>query len=317
MSYILKLYHYSYLTRSIDQKIIHEYPNQQIRCPVHLSLGQEGIASGVSLAIKKDDMVMSNHRSHAHYLAKGSSIQNFVNEIYGKKNSSSGGKGGSMHLIDLKNNFYGSTPIVGSTLPVATGLAFSNKIQNIKDRIVVVYFGDGAFETGNFHECLNFASLKNLKILFVCENNLYSVYSGLNVRQNKNIKIFKTAKNYNINSSQMMGHCPDLIYNKIKMIRKKMINNSRPYLIEFLTYRTVEHCGTNNDDNLGYRSKKQIQYWKNKCPIIYLRSKYKNLNKKFDKIEKNLDNKVNKIFNKAKKEKYPNKDRLSKNIYAK
>jgi pyruvate dehydrogenase E1 component alpha subunit len=316
MKYILNLYHYTYLTRAVDLTIKKEYHNQLIRCPVHLSIGQEGVASGVSLALNKKDMVMSNHRSHSHYLAKGGSIEKFVYELYGKKGGSSNGKGGSMHLIDLNKNFYGSTPIVGSTIPIATGLAFSNKIKNHNDKIVVVYFGDGAFETGNFHECLNFASLRNLRILFVCENNFYSVYSSLKVRQNKKLKIFKTANNYNINSLRMDGHKPDLIYQKIQSLRSKIIKNSRPYLIEFLTYRDIEHCGVNNDDDLNYRSKKEINIWRTKCPILYLRKKYKKYNKNFDLIENLIQKKINKIFKKAMKKPYPDKNMLSKNIYA-
>lgn len=316
MTDILNLYYYSYLTRAIDQQIIVEYPKQKIRCPVHLSLGQEGIASGISVALKKKDMVMSNHRSHAHYLSKGCSIKKFVYEIYGKKNGASGGKGGSMHLIDLSKNFFGSTPIVGSTLPIATGLAFSNKIKKKNDRIVVIYFGDGAFETGNFHECLNFASLHDLKILFVCENNFFSVYSDLNVRQNKQLKIFKTSKNYNIDSTRMMGYQPDMICNKTKEIRNNIIKNSRPFLLELLTYRTIEHCGTNHDDNLNYRDKNQINFWKKKCPIVYMRKKFNYLTKDFDFVEKKIDAKVLKVFSDVQKESYPDKSQLKSNIYA-
>ena len=316
MKNIITLYHYTYLTRAVDKKISQEYSKQKIRCPVHLSIGQEGIASGVSVALNKSDIVMSNHRSHAHYLAKGCSIKDFIFEIYGKKKGASGGKGGSMHLIDLKKNFFGSTPIVGSTLPISTGLAFANKIKNLNDKIVVVYFGDGAFETGNFHECLNFASLHNLKILFVCENNFYSVYSNLNVRQNKNLKIFKVANNYNINSKRMMGHKPDKIFNEIKKIRKDIINKSRPFLIEFLTYRNVEHCGVNKDDNLNYRSKYELKKWNNKCPLIYLRKNYRKFKKNFDLIEKKINLDLNKIFKQAENEKLPNNKDLLKNIYA-
>lgn len=316
MKDINRLYYYNYLIRATDLRISREYSKQKIRCPVHLSIGQEGIASGVSLALQEKDMVMSNHRSHAHYLAKGCSIKKFIFEIYGKKKGMCGGKGGSMHLIDLKKNFLGSTPIVGSTLPIATGLAFSNKIKNLNDKIVVIYFGDGAFETGNFHECLNFASLHNLKILFVCENNFYSVYSNLNVRQNENLKIFKVAKNYNIDSIRMMGHQSDKIYYNVKKIRKKIIKNSRPFLIEFLTYRNIEHCGVNNDDNLNYRPIEELKKWKNKCPIKYLRNKYKNLVNDFNQIQNDIDLELIKTFNQAEKEKTPNTSELFKNIYA-
>ena len=128
--------------------------------------------------MRKKDYAVSSHRCHGHYLSKGGDLNSMIAEIYGKKTGCSGGKGGSMHLIDLQENFYGSTPIVSSTIPISAGIAFADKLLNKKNNSVI-YFGDGATETGNFHETLNFASLHNLKILFICENNFYSVYSNL------------------------------------------------------------------------------------------------------------------------------------------
>ena len=136
--------------RMYDEKIIREYSNQQMRCPVHLSIGQEGISAGVLAAMNDKDIVMSNHRAHGHYIAKGCDLQKMTSEIYGKKNGCAGGKGGSMHLIDLNKNFYGSTPIVASTLPILTGIAFANKLKK-EENLCIIFFGDGAYAVSYTH----------------------------------------------------------------------------------------------------------------------------------------------------------------------
>ena len=143
---ITDLYYTQKLIRSVEERIIIEYPKQKIRCPVHLSIGQEAVAAGVNYALKRNDVVMSNHRAHAHYLSKSKNISKLIYELYGKKTGCSGGKGGSMHLIDLQENFYGSTPIVSSTIPISAGIAFADKLLN-KKNISVIYFGDGAWGT--------------------------------------------------------------------------------------------------------------------------------------------------------------------------
>ena len=147
----------------------------RVRCPVHLSIGQEAFGRRRSPQAR---FAMSTHRSHAHYLAKGGDLNAFLAEIHGKDAGCCAGRGGSMHLIDLEANFLGATPIVGSSLPVGVGAAFGSSMRG-EDRVTVVYFGDGATEEGVFSESLDFAALKKLPVIFVCENNLYSVYSPL------------------------------------------------------------------------------------------------------------------------------------------
>ena len=175
--------------RAVEEKIAAEYNQQKMRCPTHLSIGQEAVPSAISSCINKNDFAVSTHRGHAHYLAKGGDLKAMIAEIYGKETGCSKGKGGSMHLIDTKVGFMGTSAIVGNSIPVGVGLALSSKLKK-SDQICVVYLGDGAVEEGVFYESLNFAILKDLRVLFVCENNLYSVYSSLDVRQPKNRKIF-------------------------------------------------------------------------------------------------------------------------------
>ena len=177
-----KLYYEMLRIRMVEEYIAHSYSEKKMRCPIHLSVGQEATAVGVCAALDVEDKVLSAHRSHAHYLAKGGSLNRMIAELHGKSTGCAMGKGGSMHLIDLEAGLLAAVPIVGSTIPIGVGVAWGI-IQQGKSNIVVVFFGDGATEEGVFHESIDFASLKNLPVLFVCENNFYSVYSPLEVRQ--------------------------------------------------------------------------------------------------------------------------------------
>ena len=170
------------LIRMIEEEIAKRYSENKMRCPTHLSIGQEAPAVGVFSALQKSDWVFSGHRNHAHYLAKGGNLKAMISEIYGKSSGCCGGKGGSMHLTDKSSGFIGATPSVGSTIPIAVGAALTAK-RIASNRIVSIFFGDGAMEAGVVHESMNFAATAKLPVLFICENNLYSVYSPLDVRQ--------------------------------------------------------------------------------------------------------------------------------------
>ena len=183
--------------RMVEERIAKLYSEEEMRCPVHLSIGQESVAVGVCEHLQKNDIVMSAHRAHAHYLAKGGNLKAMLAELYGKSTGCAMGKGGSMHLIDLESGFFGSVPIVGSTIPIAVGVAWAFKMKK-STNIVTVFLGDGATEEGVFFESLDFASLKNVPILFVCENNFYSVYSNLKVRQSPQRKISVLAESHGI-----------------------------------------------------------------------------------------------------------------------
>ena len=159
--------------RLIEEEIARRYPEGKMRCPTHLSVGQEAVAAAVGMALRENDLAVSGHRAHAHYLGKGGNFKQMLLEIYGKEGGCSAGKGGSMHLIDEKIGFMGSTAIVGGTIPVGVGLALGMQLKET-DQVSCIFHGDAVLETGVFFESVNFAVLKKLPVLFICENNLYS-----------------------------------------------------------------------------------------------------------------------------------------------
>src|SRR5207249_1080843 len=191
--------------RLVEERIAEMYPQQEMRCPVHLCIGQEAIAVGVCAALDNTDYVTGGHRSHGHYLAKGGDLKAMVAELYGKATGCCEGKGGSMHLVDLPVGFLGAVPIVGSTIPLAVGAAFGAMMRSEK-RVAVPFFGEGATEEGVFHESINFAALKKLPVVFVCENNNYSVYSHISVRQPANREVYSVAEGHGVESLQGDGN---------------------------------------------------------------------------------------------------------------
>lgn len=276
--------------RRIEEAIAEKYSMQEMRCPVHLSIGQEAVAVGVCEALNNDDIVYSGHRSHAHYLAKGGDLTALIAELYGKSTGCSGGKGGSMHVVDFTAGFWGATPIVAGTVPIAVGAAWAAKLQH-SSRVVTIFFGDGCFEEGVMHESLNFASLHQLPVLFVCENNGYSVYTNLKSRQPYR-SISNLVNAHGIHS--VSGDGNDVLYVNqessaaIERIRK----GEGPQFLEFSTFRWLEHCGPNDDDDLGYREDNELSSWRARCPIELILRK---LNVDSDELsdQKSIESEIN------------------------
>ena len=252
--------------RMIEEKIAELYPEQEMRCPVHLCIGQEAVAAGVCAHLARVDYVLSGHRSHGHYLAKGGDLKAMMAELYGRLTGCSGGKGGSMHLVDLSVGFLGATPIVGSTIPIAVGTALGSMMRG-EPRVTVIFFGEGATEEGVFHESINFAALKQLPVVFVCENNLYSVYSPLSVRQPRGREVFLLARGHEVESHQ--GDGSDVV--EVSRLAEQAIRKAREgggaSFVEFKTYRWREHCGPYYDNHLGYRTEEEFLEWKRRDPI--------------------------------------------------
>ncbi len=288
-----------YRIRSIEEKIADLYGEQEMRCPVHLCIGQEAICAGVGNAIQQTDLMLSNHRAHGHYLAKGGDAFRMFAELYGKEAGCTKGRGGSMHLVDLSVNFLGSTPIVANIIPVATGVAFAEKMKG-KKTVTVVFLGEAAIEEGAFHESLNFAVLKSLPILYVCENNLYSVYTPLADRQPKR-SIMKLAAAHGASSYTADGNDVLEVYNCSQRVVDEIRSGRGPAFLEFPTYRHLEHCGPNFDNHIGYRTEKEYLMWKEKDPLTRFKrfAKHKQL-LEFDTLEKNIDREIDKIVTKAK-----------------
>lgn len=252
--------------RLVEEAVAERYAEQEMRCPVHLSIGQEAVAVGVCAALQAGDYLMSTHRAHAHYLAKGGSLKAMLAELYGRATGCSSGKGGSMHLVDLSVNMLGSTPIVGSSLPVAVGAAFGSWLKGER-RVTAVFFGEGSTEEGVFFECLNFAALKKLPVLFVCENNLYSVYSPMSVRQSPERDRIGLAKAHGIAAERGDGNLVEDVYRMASRAVERARAGEGPVFLELDTYRWREHCGPNYDNHIGYRTEAEFLEWRKRCPI--------------------------------------------------
>ncbi|MBI4394852.1 MAG: thiamine pyrophosphate-dependent dehydrogenase E1 component subunit alpha [Candidatus Omnitrophica bacterium] len=314
-----ELYRRMLQIRKVEEKIAELYPEQEMRCPVHLCIGQEAIPVGVCANLLAEDCVLSAHRSHGHYLAKGGNLNAMMAELYGKKTGCSGGKGGSMHLVDIEAGFLGSTPIVGSTIPIAVGVAFAS-VSRGERRVVVVFFGEAAIEEGVFHESLNFAALKKLPVLFVCENNLYSVYSPLSVRQPNGREVYTLAKSHGIASYHGDGNDIFEVFNLAQEATAEIRQGGGPIFLEFKTYRWLEHCGPNLDNHLGYRTRQEFEEWKRRCPLKkkkeYLRDKKLMCDSDFDRIASEIDAEIQSAVRFAKESSFPEEHLLLKHVYA-
>ncbi len=252
--------------RLVEERIADLYPEQEMRCPVHLCIGQEAVAVGICSALARDDYALSGHRAHGHYLAKGGDLKALLAELYGRSTGCAGGKGGSMHLVDLSCGFLGATSIVASTIPVAVGAALGAARLGQR-RVATVFFGDGAVEEGVFHESLNFAALARLPVIFVCENNHFSVYSPLSVRQPAERRIASLARGHGIEAHQANGNDFVDVYRLALCAVEKARGGGGPTFLELKTYRWREHCGCEYDDQLGYRDEREAAEWRRRCPI--------------------------------------------------
>lgn len=255
--------------RLVEEEIALRYPQGKMRCPTHLSIGQEAVAASVGAALLSTDLAVSGHRAHAHYLGKGGDLRAMVAEIYGKRTGCSSGKGGSMHLTDLSVGFVGSTAIVGGTVPVGVGLGYGLKLRQ-PGAVSCVFLGDAVAETGVFAESVNFAVVKQLPVLFVCENNLYSVYSPLSVRQPPGREIWKMVQGMGVQAQHADGNDALQVFDVAADAVARIRAGSGPVFLEFPTYRWREHCGPFYDNDIGYRSEAEFLAWKAKDPIARL-----------------------------------------------
>jgi TPP-dependent pyruvate/acetoin dehydrogenase alpha subunit len=304
--------------RIVEERIAELYSEQEMRCPVHLCTGQEAIAVGASSVLENRDYVFSGHRAHGHYLAKGGDLNRMMSEIYGREGGCARGNGGSMHLIDLSVNFMGATPIVGSTIPIAVGAAFTAKMKN-ENAVSVVYFGDGATETGVFHESVNFAAVHALPVIFICEDNLYSVYTSFDERQSAKRDIIKLVQGHGVYGVEGDGNNVEEVCNLTSIAVNRARSGEGPCFLKFSTYRWREHCGPNFDNDIGYRTEDEFLMWKSKCPIKTYGTDLKSANimseKKCDKLTAKYLNEMNEAVQFAKNQPFPSSNTAFNDIY--
>ena len=318
--FLKDLYQTMLLIRVCEESLVEPILNGEVRCPVHLYSGQEAIAAGVCAALNEKDYIFGTHRSHGHYLAKGGSVKALIAEIYGKESGCSGGRGGSMHVCDTAHGILGAVPIVAGTVSLAVGCALAAKMK--KERSVTVsFFGDGATGEGVLYESMNFAALKKLPVIFICENNFYSTHLPIRECRPAN-NIFKIGIPFCIPSFRIDGN--DVL--KVYETAKKSVQNCRkgkgPVFIEALTYRQRGHVGA--DDNVqgshtDIRPKKEIEDWKKKDPVSRL-EKYLIKNKvlsgqDLNKIKQDIRFEVESAYIFSQNSRYPKREDLKKHVF--
>jgi pyruvate dehydrogenase E1 component alpha subunit len=305
--------------RCVEETIAERYSEQKMRCPTHLSIGQEAVAAAVGAALRHDDLAVSGHRAHAHYLGKGGNLPAMIAEIYGKETGCARGKGGSMHLVDESVGFMGSTAIVAGTVPVGVGLAYAMKIKGT-DQVSCVFLGDAVAEAGVFFESVNFAVLKQLPVLFICENNFYSVYSPLRVRQPQGRKIHKMVEGMGLPAAYGDGNDVRGVYDAVSQAIAAIRKGGGPRFFELDTYRWREHCGPMYDNDLGYRTEAEYQEWKAKDPIPRFTSILSREGvmtaAQVEAMQRDIEREVNEAFEFAERSPFPTADEAFTDLYA-
>lgn len=254
--------------RRVEEEIARIYPTDKIKSPVHLSIGQEGIAVGVCDPLEARDAVSGTYRGHATYLAKGGSLPGMMAELYGKDTGCARGKGGSMHLIDMAAKVLGTSAVVGTTVPVAVGYALAQK--RLKTGAVVACFlGDGATEEGCFAESLNFAALHKLPVVFVCENNGFAIHEPIAKRQSTD-RLCARVATYGIPAKRFADSDTEAIRAHVAKALPKMRKGGGPIFLECMTWRWREHVGPGEDYDAGFRARATLVKWQKKDPVAKL-----------------------------------------------
>jgi TPP-dependent pyruvate/acetoin dehydrogenase alpha subunit len=265
---VMNLYRTMVRIRMCEESLVDPIMSGEIRCPVHLCTGQEAVAAGVCAALEHDDYIFGTHRSHGHYLAKGGRMQEMVAEIFCRETGCARGRGGSMHLIDPSIGMMGSVPIVGGTIALAVGAALASTIRDDK-RVTVSFFGDGATGEGVLCESLNFAALKKLPVIFICENNLYSTHLPIDeIRVSR--KIYELGIPFGEQSHRVDGNDVLEVFRAARKAVDLCRKGKGPVFLECLTYRMRGHVGP--DDNIqgthtDIRPPREIEKWRKKDPI--------------------------------------------------
>lgn len=273
--------------RQMEEKTYELYTREKIRGFLHLYDGEEAVAVGVIENLKKEDSVVGTYREHGHALIRGVPMERIMAELYGKAEGCSSGRGGSMHLYDKETNFYGGSAIVANGLPMAVGIAFAYKRQQ-KDAIACCFFGEGAVDEGEFHESMNLASLWDLAVLFVCENNLYSMGMPFELAEAETDLVTK-AKAYKMEGASVDGMNVLDVLEASEKAMNYIRKNKRPYFLECRTYRYRAHSMF---DPERYREKKEVKEWKKRDPIATFSEKLRDEKILNDTVWKQLNDQV-------------------------
>jgi pyruvate dehydrogenase E1 component alpha subunit len=313
MDKLISLYKKMFLIRKSEEVIIENYSDDEMKTPMHMSTGSEAISAGICEAINDGDQVFGTYRSHAPYLAKTGDLDGFFAEMYGKKDGCCEGKSGSMHLCNIDKGYVSSSAIVCSNLPVAVGAAFANKIKN-NGKKVIVFFGDGAMDEGNFWESINMASLWSIPILFVCEDNKLAVHTSQECRQGYN-DIENIIEEFNIIHNSGSGFDAQFVNDVASLTLRKMEETERPGFIKFEYYRQMEHVGVKSDAHEDYRRNDNSRFCSGIDPLANMKSKLNIANINMSGIEEEITKSIYEALENAKKSEFAPVGDLYKDVY--
>ncbi len=307
-----KFYRSLYRIRRAEEEVARVYPSDKIKSPVHLAIGQEAVSVGVCETLRQDDIIFGTYRSHGYYLAKGGDLKKMIAEMYGKIDGSAKGKGGSMHLVDVEHGIMGASAVVGTPIANAIGYAYALKYQK-KDAIVVCFFGDGAVDEGVFHESLNFAALKELPLIFICENNRYAIHTHQAIRQ-KNTNIWEKAKVHGVPAERIEDNDVLKIYEKVnEAVQALRAGQPGPFFFECMTYRWMEHVGPGEDYHLGFRVKEEAQPWIDNDQVTRIGALLEADQR--EKIEQEVESEIQEAFDFAENNPFPEAHELYTDLF--
>jgi pyruvate dehydrogenase E1 component alpha subunit len=302
--------------RKVQLQIESLYHLDEMKTPVHLCIGQEAVAVGVCANLLKEDYVSSNHRGHGHYLAKGGDLKAMIAELYCKESGCSKGRGGSMHLVDSSAGLMGSSSIVGGGIPIATGLGLAIQMRQ-QDRVSVVFLGDGAIDEGCLYESVNFAILKHLPVVYVYENNHFSVCSHVSSRHYGDV-IFHHVPPEHLFSQKIDGNSVLEVYEAARQAVERARSGKGPAFMECDTYRIRGHAGA-GDSPHGYRSREAVLRWEARCPIRMCRDRIVKEGfideQGLSEMEKRIDEEIDEAFAFAQGSELPRAQDLHRYLY--
>lgn len=315
---LIQMYKMLVKIRKVELKIEELYSQDEMKTPIHSSLGQEAASVGVCAHLKKEDTIFSNHRSHAHYLAKGGDLKAMIAELYCRATGCSLGRGGSMHLIDPSVGHFGSSAIVGGSIPHSLGAAYASFMQN-KGLVSVSFFGDAASEQGVFFESMNWAALKKLPVVFVCENNFYSVFSHISARQ-ANADISMRPRAFDMPSEKVDGMDLLEVYDKAGKALKHARAGKGPYFLEIVVQRWRAHAGAGDPLREKYRKPEELNdsFWRDPVKDFekFLLGNKTAAQETLDHIQKDLDAEIEQAFGYAQESPLPDKRDLEKHLFS-
>ena len=312
----LDLYRKMYQIRRAEELIIEHYHEDEMKTPMHMSMGQEAVAVGVCHALGPQGQVFGFYRSHAMFLAKTDDLERFFGELYGRVTGTAHGKSGSMHLAATEKGLMCTSAVVGSSIPLAVGAAFANK-QKRNNVIACAHFGDGAVDEGVFWESLNVACVMKLPVLFVCEDNGLAVHTAGNARQG-----YKSITSIVSNFECSVSHEDTTDVEAIRDLALKAVDSirstQRPAFLHIKCYRYLEHVGIAQDFDAGYRSEAEFVEWKKRDPLLVQRKKVLSAGLSEEDVrhaEMLVDDRIRLSIQKAKDAPFPDAEELYTGIF--